>query len=154
MALMVAALGLMVTLGNILDYGSNYAFVKHVLSMDTIFPDSALKYRAITNEIVWTIGYWSIIFCEGLICVFFLMGSCALWRARHKSGAAFNQAKKWIYVGATVAMAVWFLGFMVVGGEYFLMWQSAEWNGQSAAFRFYMSVLGVLIYINQADGEA
>jgi len=153
MALMIAALGFMVTLNNILDYGSNYAFVKHVLSMDTLFPGSALKYRAITKETLWNVSYWLIIAGEGLICLFFLMGSWSLWRARNGTAAAFNQAKKWIYVGATVAMSVWFLGFMVIGGEWFLMWQSHEWNGQEAAFRFYISILGVLIYINQVDTD-
>lgn len=35
---------------------------------------------------------------------------------------------------------------MVVGGEWFLMWQSHQWNGQEAAFKFYMAILGVLIF--------
>ena len=42
---MVAALGafaFMVTYDNIVDYGSNYQFVRHVLSMDTTFPNNAL----------------------------------------------------------------------------------------------------------------
>jgi len=153
MTFMVASLALMITLDNILDYGSNYAFVQHVLSMDSTFPHNALMYRAIVNETVWNLSYWLIIAGEGLTCLFFLMGSLALWRARNNSGAAFNRAKQWIYVGVTIAMLIWFFGFMVVGGEYFLMWQSGKWNGQEAAFRFYMSVLGVLLYINQTDTD-
>ena len=31
----------LVAIDNVLDYGSNYTFVSHVLSMDTTFPDSA-----------------------------------------------------------------------------------------------------------------
>jgi hypothetical protein len=27
------------------------------------------------------------------------------------------------------------------------------WNGQEAAFRFYMTILAVLIFVNQPDGE-
>ena len=42
---------------------------------------------------------------------------------------------------------------MVVGGEWFAMWQSKTWNGQEAAFRFYMTLLAVLIFVNQTDGE-
>jgi predicted small integral membrane protein len=42
---------------------------------------------------------------------------------------------------------------MVVGGEYFAMWQSKSWNGQEAAFRFYITLLGVLIFVNQRDSE-
>ncbi len=31
------------------------------------------------------------------------------------------------------------------------MWQSKTWNGQQAAFRFYMTLLAVLIFVNQRD---
>ena len=44
--LMVAALAafaFLVTYDNIVDYGANYQFVQHVLSMDTTFPDNTLK---------------------------------------------------------------------------------------------------------------
>jgi predicted small integral membrane protein len=29
------------------------------------------------------------------------------------------------------------------------MWQSPSWNGQEAAFRFYLTILVVLIFVNQ-----
>jgi predicted small integral membrane protein len=48
---------------------------------------------------------------------------------------------------------LWFTGFIVVEGEWFAMWQSPTWNGQAAAFRFYMALLGVLVFVNQADGD-
>jgi predicted small integral membrane protein len=42
---------------------------------------------------------------------------------------------------------------MVVGGEWFAMWQSEHWNGQQTAFRIYLTVLAVLIFIQQQDGD-
>ena len=42
---------------------------------------------------------------------------------------------------------------MVVAGEWFAMWQSQTWNGQEAAFRFYMAVLAVLILLNHCDPD-
>ena len=48
---------------------------------------------------------------------------------------------------------MWFVGFVVVGGEWFLMWQSATWNGQEAAFRFYLTVLAVGAYVLLDTGE-
>jgi hypothetical protein len=36
---------------------------------------------------------------------------------------------------------------LVVAGEYLAMWQSRSWNGQEAAFRFTMVILGVLIFL-------
>jgi len=46
----LAAYALIVACDNIVDYGSNYEFVRHVLSMDTTFPGNALMHRAITDE--------------------------------------------------------------------------------------------------------
>lgn len=43
---------------------------------------------------------------------------------------------------------------MVVGGEWFAMSQSPRWSGQQAAFRFYMTLLGVMILVNQSDHDA
>ena len=40
---------LLVGYNNIVDYGSNYEFVRHVLLMDTTFPGSALRDRAIDH---------------------------------------------------------------------------------------------------------
>jgi predicted small integral membrane protein len=33
------------------------------------------------------------------------------------------------------------------------MWQSKAWNGQEAAFRFYMALLAVLVFVNQKDED-
>ena len=47
--LSLAIFALLVCLNNVADYDSNYAFVQHTLSMDTVFPGNALKYRAILD---------------------------------------------------------------------------------------------------------
>lgn len=154
MVLALAAFAFLVTFNNITDYGSNFAFVQHVLSMDTTFPDNAAMYRAIEIPAIWHAGYWLIILGEGLTCVLFLIGGIALFKARNGSAQHFNEAKTFTIAGATLGFMVWFFGFMVVGGEWFLMWQSPIWNGQDAAFKFYMAILGVLIFVNQKDEEA
>jgi predicted small integral membrane protein len=53
----------------------------------------------------------------------------------------------------TVGFGVWFFGFLVVAGEYLAMWQSRSWNGQEAAFRFTMVILGVLIFLVLPDRD-
>ncbi len=153
MCLCLAAFAFLVAFGNITDYGSNFAFVQHVLSMDTTFPGNALMYRSITNPTLWTVGYWLIIVGEGLTCVLFLIAALKLWHARKGSGRQFDDAKGFVVIGATMGFLVWFLGFMVVGGEWFAMWQSSTWNGQDAAFKFYMTMLAVLIFVNQPDRD-
>ncbi|RDS79074.1 DUF2165 domain-containing protein [Dyella monticola] len=153
LSLMLAAFAFIVTLDNIIDYGSNFQFVQHVLSMDTTFPGNALMDRAISSRLLWNASYWLIIASEGATCLLLLAGTYALWRARHKDGASFNAAKTLIIAGCVVGFALWFFGFMVVAGEWFAMWQSKAWNGQDSAFRFYMAILGVLIFVSQPDAD-
>jgi predicted small integral membrane protein len=153
MCLSLAAFAFLVTFGNITDYGSNYAFVQHVLSMDTTFPGNALMYRAISSPFLWNLAYWLIILGEGITCILFLIASWRLWSVRNGSAAAFNAAKSGVAVAATMGFLVWFLGFMVIGGEWFAMWQSQTWNGQDAAFKFYVTILAVLIFVNQPDHD-
>lgn len=153
MVLSLAAFAFMVTFNNMTDYGSNFAFVQHVLSMDTTFPNNEALYRAITTPALWHAGYWVIIAGEGTTFILLVMGGIAMFQARNGSAAHFDASKKWAVAGATVGFLVWFFGFMVVGGEWFLMWQSDIWNGQDAAFKFYVTILGVLIFVNQPERE-
>ena len=153
---MVACLAvfcLLVVFGNLTDYQSNYLFVKHVMSMDTTYPGNKLMYRAIVSPELWKASFALIIAGEALAGLLFLVGAIRLFQVRQAPGAEFNGAKGWTIAGGLVAFLVWFLGFMVVAGEWFAMWQSATWNGQSAAFRFYLTALAVLIFVNQPDGD-
>jgi predicted small integral membrane protein len=143
----------LVAIDNVLDYGSNYNFVSHVLSMDTTFPDNALRWRAITQPVLWHVAYLIIILGEALTGAAYTIGSIALLRSLRGSGATFNRAKRSIYLATAAGFLVWFLGFMVVGGEWFSTWQSPTWNGQQAAFRFYVAVLGAGIFIALEDRD-
>jgi predicted small integral membrane protein len=149
----LAAFAFIVTYDNIVDYGTNYEFVKHVLSMDTTFPGNKLMGRAITDPRLWTLGYAAIIAAEGVVSVLLAVATIAMLLALRAPAARFQRAKTWMVAGAAVGFMVWFFGFMVVAGEYFAMWQSKTWNGQEAAFRFYMTLLAVLIFVNQRDEE-
>jgi predicted small integral membrane protein len=148
-----AAFALLVAVDNLLDYGANDEFVRHVLSMDTTFPTNALKARAITNPTLWAIAYWLIIAAEavtGLVLVWATLRLAVNLRGPAKS---FNAAKDLVVVGAGLGFLLWFLGFMVVGGEWFSMWESKEWNGQQPAFRFYVTLLLVAILVGQPDRD-
>lgn len=149
----LAAFAFIVTYDNIVDYGTNYEFVKHVMSMDTTFPGNRLMGRAITDPRLWTLGYGAIIAAEGLVFLLLGLATVAMLFALRGPASGFQRAKGWLVAGAALGFLVWFFGFMVVAGEYFAMWQSKTWNGQEAAFRFYMTLLGVLIFVNQKDEE-
>ena len=151
MTVCLALFALVVTYDNLVDYGSNYAFVQHVLSMDTTFPGNALLGRRITSPALWNLAYWAIILGEGLTGLAFAAGAIALARQLGADAALFQQAKRFVILGAGIGFLVWFFGFAVVAGEWFAMWQSSTWNGQETAFRFTVTILAVLIFINQRD---
>ena len=149
----LAAYALIVAYDNIVDYGSNYEFVKHVLSMDTTFAGNTLKHRAISDESIWKAAYALIIAMEWLTGLLLVLGAIALLRRLAAPAAAFNRAKAWAVAGLTAGFGLWFFGFLVIAGEYFAMWQSQAWNGQEAAFRIVAAILGVLIFVSLPDGE-
>ena len=155
-SLLVAAVGLfalLVALNNVLDYGSNFQFVQHVLSMDSTFPGNALMGRAITAPWAHHAGYALIIATEaatGLLCAW---GAWRLLQHRHAPGDQYLQSKTPATAGLTLGILLWFTGFLTVGAEWFLMWQSADWNGQQPAFRFVMVLLGVLIFLHQPEPD-
>ena len=144
---------LLVAFNNLTDYGTNHLFVQRVLSMDTTFPGNKLMYRAVEHPSLWHAAYWTIIAGQLVAGVLFLAGAIRLWQVRAAPGEAFNGAKGLTVAGALAAFLVWFFLFMVIAGEWFAMWQSQTWNGQDAAFRFYMTALAVLIFVVLPDGD-
>ena len=150
----LALFAFLVTLGNVTDYGSNFAFVSHVLSMDTIFPESTLKWRAITSPTLQTAAYLAIIVTEGLTCLAFLVATVAMAGKLNAPKAEFQRAKALTAAGVLLGFGLWFIGFMAIGGEWFAMWQSKTWNGQDAAFKFYLTIVAAGVYIFlDTDGE-
>ena len=149
----LALFALLVAADNLADYGSNEAFVRHVLAMDTTFPQNALRWRAITDPGLQAAAYWLIIAAEALTGALFAVAALAMAARLRAPEAEFRAAESWVAAGAAVAFALWFVGFMVVGGEWFLMWQSSTWNGQEAAFRFYLTVLAAGAYVLLDAGE-
>src|SRR5690606_6030581 len=81
--LLVASIALFATLtafGNITDYGSNFAFVQHVLLMDTIFPEATIRYRAIQSPALHHAAYLLITALEALTAILCWVGAWRLLR--------------------------------------------------------------------------
>ena len=148
----LAAFALLVAFGNITDYGSNFAFIQHVMSMDTTFPGNRLMYRAITSPMIHNIAYCAIIAGEALTGVVLAVAAWRLWRGRGDP-ARFVAAKGLVALGAALAFLIWFVGFLVIAGEWFAMWQSANWNGQEGAFRFIACFLLVTVFVMMPEQE-
>src|SRR5690606_6026377 len=119
---LVAAIALFASLaafGNITDYGSNFAFVQHVLLMATIFPDATIHYRTIQSPVLHHAAYILIIVLETLTAILCWLGAWRLLRRAKSSAHDFNQGKSMAIAGLTLGFLVWQVGFMSVGGEWF-----------------------------------
>jgi predicted small integral membrane protein len=48
---------------------------------------------------------------------------------------------------------LWLVAFLIVGGEWFLMWQSQVWNGREPAFHMFIVTGIVLLLVAQPDRD-
>jgi predicted small integral membrane protein len=148
----VAFFASLVAFNNLTDYQSNFMFVSHVLQMDTTFPENRGMWRAIDATFLHHAFYWLLILTELAVALLCWLGGMRLWRACPNVDR-FRQAKGIAVAGLTLGIVLWFTGFLTIGGEWFLMWQSETWNGQQSAFRL-AAIFGlVLLYLVQPDGE-
>jgi predicted small integral membrane protein len=143
----------LVVFNNLTDYGSNFQFVRHVIRMDTTFPGNAGMWRAIESPAAIPLFYGVIISWEAATCALICAGTWRLWRARSAPAAAWRKARNLAAAGLVLSMTQWFFGFIAVGGEWFLMWQSKVWNGQDAALRSFLLLGLVLVFLCLGEGE-
>jgi predicted small integral membrane protein len=142
----------LVAFNNLTDYNSNFTLVAHVLTMDTTFPGNQGLWRAIHSPVMHHTVYGLIISIEIAIAALCWLGGLRLYRSI-QNPTAFNHAKGLVILGLTLGFLLWFTGFMTMGGEWFLMWQSETANGQQAAFRLVMIIAAILIYLGQAEEQ-
>ncbi len=150
--LSVALLLTAIVFNNLTDYGSNFQYVAHIMSMDTIFPNSPLAWRAVTSTPLHHAAYIALILAETITAILCWWGTIQLYQAR-QDAKAFNQAKGTAVLGLTAGIFLWLTGFMTIGGEWFAMWQSEVWNAQQPAFRFIMLLGFVLLFLTMTDEE-
>jgi predicted small integral membrane protein len=120
----------LIVLGNITDFGTNQAFVVHVLAMDTTFRSPNTMWRAITNAGLDDAAYILIIAWE-LISAVVLIAGFVVWLR----GRSDRVARQLSIVGWLMWLLLFGGGFIVIGGEWFDMWESSKWNGLQPALQ-------------------
>jgi len=152
LVLATACMAMLVVFGNITDYSTNFLFVKHVLLMDTTFANSELLYRSIHSPVLFHTSYIFIIVLEILMACCCIKGSWLLFKHLRSDAEAFHAVKKWAVAGLLIGIITWLLGFEVIGGEWFAMWQSTTWNGLGSAERIVSFLLLTLILLQMKEG--
>jgi len=149
----IAVMSLLIVFGNTTDYFTNFFFVEHVLKMDTTFAESHIHYRSIDHLFLFHAGYILIILMETLMAFCCIKGSWLLFKNLRSNTALFHASKNWAVAGIIIGIVIWFLGFEVVGGEWFAMWQSKIWNGLSSAERIVSFLVLTLILLHLKEEE-
>jgi predicted small integral membrane protein len=143
----------LVVFNNLTDFGSNYEFIQHVLSMDTTIPGNHGMWRAMTSPGMHLVFYWMIILWESVTMVLAWWGLAGLAQKVRQRAEVFNAGKRVAVMALTASLLMWLVAFLDVGGEWFLMWQSHIWNGQEEAFRMFVIVGFVLLLLVQPDTD-
>jgi predicted small integral membrane protein len=146
--LMVAAYYLVVGFDNITNptnpNASNWPFVQGVISGDGVPADSGFEWRFIDATWFQAISYIMIIALETLTGILLLIaGIKGLRTAKNSQG--WGNAQKWTFLGGFLGLGVFFFGFMVVGGNWFIMYLNSKWNGLEPAFQNSVMTVTMLI---------
>lgn len=147
---MVGAIALffsLIVFNNLIDPVTNFTFVQHVLSMDTTFHVPVLMQRAITNESVHKAAYYLIVIGELLTAIVCWIGCGRIMRNIRTTDMQFNKSKSTAFIGLLLGFIVYMVGFIIIGGEWFCMWQSSAWNAQSTAGLFSGLIMFVMIFL-------
>ncbi|GHI90739.1 DUF2165 domain-containing protein [Streptomyces olivaceus] len=136
----------LVAFGNITDFGTNRDFVRHVLAMDTTFKDDDLMWRAITSRGLQDTAYVAIIVWETVSAVALIYATW-LWIRRDTA-----TARRMTTYGTLMLMLLFGAGFIGIGGEWFSMWQSGDWNGLEAATRVFL-FSGVVLIVTHLPSD-
>ncbi|KUN21608.1 hypothetical protein AQJ23_30885 [Streptomyces antibioticus] len=137
----------LVAFGNITDFGTNQQFVRHVLAMDTTFKDDDLMWRAVTSKGLQDAAYVAIIVWETVAALVLTYGT---WLYARRDDL---RARRFSTYGLLMVLLLFGAGFMAIGGEWFSMWQSEDWNGLDAALRVFV-LSGVVLIVVQLPAGA
>ncbi|WP_392559653.1 DUF2165 family protein [Orbus mooreae] len=127
MTLFPALWGVFSLLNNISGFSGTVQYaVTPLLTMQNTSNDPAFMWRAINIDWVPTVGLIAITTIEGLGGIFGCIGLIMMVKNFNKSYTLFSKAKAWALLGASFAVLVWGVGFMVVAGDWFMAWQAKE----------------------------
>jgi predicted small integral membrane protein len=141
---LVALWALLGALGNFTNYAGGHRAVAAVMARDGVTVPARAPFVPIEAPLMTHTGFalvWGGKLLAGLIC---LWGAVRLWRVRNTAAADFNGAKGPALVGASIALAMLFGGFVVIGGGYFEMWASPLGQGSSVTANQYITAIGIV----------
>ncbi|MFW7224081.1 MULTISPECIES: DUF2165 family protein [unclassified Serratia (in: enterobacteria)] len=127
MSLFPALWGIFSFMNNITDFSDTAQHaVAPLLSMQDTYNVPGQMWRAINVSWAPFIGMAAITTMETLAGIFATIGIVVMLKNFRNPYHDFAKGKAWSMMGASFAILVWGIGFMVVAGDWFLAWQAKE----------------------------
>jgi predicted small integral membrane protein len=149
--LMVGFYYLMVAFDNITNplnpNASNWPFVQGVLSGDGVPGNSGFEWRFIHQPWIHGLFYLGIILgesCAGVL----LLTAGILGIRRAADPLKWSSAQRLSFVGGLVGLLIFFTGFITIGGNWFIMFLNAKWNGLEPAFQNSTMTICMLLFVS------
>lgn len=98
--------------------------IKPMLAMSDTYGNSAQTWRAISWGFAPVLSLILITTVETLAGIFGLIGLLKLVKNFNRPYQDFQSGKSFVVLGATLAILVWGIGFMVIAGDWYLAWQA------------------------------
>ncbi|MCB2099149.1 MAG: DUF2165 family protein [Parvularculaceae bacterium] len=144
--------GLFYFISNAVNWDYAQAAVGAVLSQADAPFYKNLIVPPITNPTLVALATMTIMTGELLVGLISFKGAADLAAKAAAPAAEFNKAKTFAVLGCSMALIVWFGGFLVIGTALFQMWQGAVGvSSFEGAFMYLGSSAFVLLFLNQPD---
>lgn len=124
----------LVCFNNVFDYISQFQFAHMVAKMEDIFLKDKNGWRSVNNVSLHHFCFIIIILWELSVAVLIWLGAFNMMSKFLADATEFKNAKKYTSLGLSLGVLLWFSVFIAIAGEWFLMWQSKNWNAQPTAF--------------------
>lgn len=96
-----------------------------LLSMQTVQPEFIHSWRAVHNTGLQEFAYYFLASLEGVVGLLATIGIIGMIKNFSKDDVYFMHAQAWVRAACVFGILIWGLGFFVIGGDFFLSWQSS-----------------------------
>ncbi|MFA8298974.1 MAG: DUF2165 family protein [Hyphomicrobiales bacterium] len=134
----------LIVFNNLADYNSNFLSVKGILDMSEVIKDS-IAWRSIESPYIHHTFYILIIIFEFIIAVLYWIGFIDMIRTFRRSWIERPSAFKWVSASSFIVLLIFLLGFVVIGGEFFLSYRSATINSVIPGMRISTIIIFYII---------
>lgn len=146
LVLMTAAYYLVVAFDNITNPDSNWPFVRGVLSENGVAAGSGFEWRAIDAQWFHVVAFVGVIVFETLTGLLLAYAAYRGLRANDDRDA-WAHAQRSTFLGMTTGLLIFFLGFITIGGNWFVMYLNSKWNGLDPAFQNSVMTMFMAVFV-------